>query len=72
MGHVAESMARGLIINQDRAHKTKKAVGFLAAHGLKLQDKRQSTHGQPSAAKIKIKALPGLIVYYFCHWHLFS
>jgi hypothetical protein len=72
MGHVAESMARGLIINQDRAHKTKKAVGFLAAHGLKLQDKRQSTHGQPSTAKIKIKALPGLIVYHFCHCHLFS
>jgi hypothetical protein len=72
MDHVAESMARGLIINQARAHKIKKAVGFLAAHGFDLQDKEQSTHGQTSTAKIKIIALPGLIVYHSCHSHLFS
>jgi len=71
MGHAAESMAHGLIINQARAHKIKKAVGFLAAHGFDLQDKELSTHGQTSTTKIKIIALPGLIVYCFYHCHLF-
>jgi len=65
-------MTRGNLINQKDVYKIKKAVGFLAAHGFDLQDKEQSTHGQTSTAKIKIIALPGLIVYYFCHCHLFS
>jgi len=42
----------------------KKSRGLLNAHGLKLQDKKISTHGQTSAPKIKVIALPGLIIYH--------
>jgi hypothetical protein len=47
-------------------------VGFLAAHGLRLQDKELSTHGRTSTTKIKIIALTGLIVCNFCHWFTYQ
>jgi len=58
-----ESITRGNLINKKGPHK--KSRELLTAHGLKLQDKKISTHGQTSAPKIKVIALPGLIVYHY-------